>query len=75
MKASAVMLQSQSLSSILKCYPLKGPAPSAATSPPTPEAPPATVKYGGSISAEHGNGVVKRDLLPLVKAPVSLDLM
>jgi len=32
-------------------------------------------KYGGSISAEHGVGVLKRDLLPAVKDPVALDLM
>ncbi len=32
-------------------------------------------KYGGSISAEHGVGVMKRDLLPAVKDPVALDLM
>ena len=32
-------------------------------------------KYGGSISAEHGIGVMKRDLLPNVKDPVALDLM
>ena len=32
-------------------------------------------KYGGSISAEHGVGVMKRDLLPRVKDPVALDLM
>jgi D-lactate dehydrogenase (cytochrome) len=32
-------------------------------------------KYGGSISAEHGVGVVRRDLLPAVKDPVALDLM
>jgi FAD/FMN-containing dehydrogenase len=32
-------------------------------------------KYGGSISAEHGIGVVKRDLLPSVKDPVAYDLM
>jgi FAD/FMN-containing dehydrogenase len=32
-------------------------------------------KYGGSISAEHGIGVLKRDLLPSVKDPVALDLM
>ena len=32
-------------------------------------------KFGGSISAEHGVGVMKRDLLPLVKDPVALDLM
>lgn len=32
-------------------------------------------KHGGSISAEHGIGVMKRDLLPGVKDPVALDLM
>jgi FAD/FMN-containing dehydrogenase len=32
-------------------------------------------KYSGSISAEHGVGVMKRDLLPGVKDPVALDLM
>jgi D-lactate dehydrogenase (cytochrome) len=32
-------------------------------------------KIGGSISAEHGVGVMKRDLLPSVKDPVALDLM
>jgi D-lactate dehydrogenase (cytochrome) len=32
-------------------------------------------KHGGSISAEHGVGVMKRDLLPKVKHPVALDLM
>src|SRR5712692_1632629 len=32
-------------------------------------------KYGGSISAEHGIGVVKRDLLPKVKDKVALELM
>jgi D-lactate dehydrogenase (cytochrome) len=32
-------------------------------------------KFGGSISAEHGIGVLKRDLLPSVKDPVALDLM
>jgi FAD/FMN-containing dehydrogenase len=32
-------------------------------------------EYGGSISAEHGVGVMKRDLLPSVKDPVALDLM
>src|SRR5262249_48239124 len=32
-------------------------------------------KYGGSISAEHGVGVMKRDLLPTMKDPVALDLM
>ena len=31
--------------------------------------------YGGSISAEHGVGQAKRDLLPGVKDPVALDLM
>jgi FAD/FMN-containing dehydrogenase len=32
-------------------------------------------KYDGSISAEHGVGVMKRELLPSVKDPVALDLM
>ena len=32
-------------------------------------------KHGGSISAEHGVGVMKRDLLPQVKDPVALELM
>jgi FAD/FMN-containing dehydrogenase len=32
-------------------------------------------RHGGSISAEHGIGVMKRDLLPSVKDPVALDLM
>jgi D-lactate dehydrogenase (cytochrome) len=32
-------------------------------------------KYGGSISAEHGVGVMKRDILHLYKDPVALDLM
>jgi D-lactate dehydrogenase (cytochrome) len=32
-------------------------------------------KYNGSISAEHGVGVMKRDLLPDVKDKVALDLM
>jgi len=32
-------------------------------------------KYAGSISAEHGIGVLKRDVLPSVKDPVALDLM
>ena len=32
-------------------------------------------KYTGSISAEHGIGVMKRDLLPSVKDPVAYDLM
>ena len=32
-------------------------------------------QLGGSISAEHGIGVIKRDLLPGVKDPVAFDLM
>jgi len=32
-------------------------------------------KYGGSISAEHGVGVMKRDILPQYKDPVAIDLM
>jgi FAD/FMN-containing dehydrogenase len=32
-------------------------------------------RFGGSISAEHGIGVLKRKLLPLVKDPVALDVM
>ena len=32
-------------------------------------------KLGGSISAEHGVGVIKRDLLPQVKDPVAYELM
>jgi FAD/FMN-containing dehydrogenase len=32
-------------------------------------------KFGGSISAEHGVGVLKRDILPQYKDPVALDLM
>ena len=32
-------------------------------------------KYSGSISAEHGIGVLKRDILPSVKDPVALELM
>ena len=32
-------------------------------------------KYGGSISAEHGIGVIKRDLLSKVKDPVAFELM
>jgi FAD/FMN-containing dehydrogenase len=32
-------------------------------------------KYGGSISAEHGVGVMKRDILPNYKDPVAIDLM
>ncbi len=33
------------------------------------------MKYRGSISAEHGIGLMKRKLLPGVKDPVELDLM
>jgi FAD/FMN-containing dehydrogenase len=33
------------------------------------------VKYQGSISAEHGIGIMKRDLLPSIKDPVAMDLM
>jgi FAD/FMN-containing dehydrogenase len=33
------------------------------------------IKHGGSISAEHGIGALKRDLLPGVKDPAALDLM
>ncbi len=33
------------------------------------------IRYGGSISAEHGIGILKRDLLPAVKDPVALELM
>jgi FAD/FMN-containing dehydrogenase len=32
-------------------------------------------KLGGSISAEHGIGVMKRKLLPEVKDPVALEVM
>ncbi len=32
-------------------------------------------KFHGSISAEHGIGVLKRELLPLVKDPVALEVM
>ena len=32
-------------------------------------------RYAGSISAEHGIGALKRDLLKRVKDPVALDLM
>jgi FAD/FMN-containing dehydrogenase len=32
-------------------------------------------KFGGSISAEHGVGVMKRDILPGYKDPVALELM
>src|SRR5215470_16372944 len=33
------------------------------------------LKYNGSISAEHGIGKLKRDLLPKMKDPVALELM
>ncbi len=33
------------------------------------------LKYHGSISAEHGIGIAKRDRLPLVKDPVAIELM
>jgi FAD/FMN-containing dehydrogenase len=33
------------------------------------------LEHGGSISAEHGIGVLKRDELPKVKDPVALELM
>ena len=29
----------------------------------------------GSISAEHGIGIMKRDLLPTIKDPVAMELM
>ena len=32
-------------------------------------------RHAGSISAEHGIGALKRDLLKRVKDPVALDLM
>ncbi|MGI9464522.1 MAG: FAD-binding oxidoreductase, partial [Aestuariivirgaceae bacterium] len=32
-------------------------------------------ELGGTISAEHGIGRLKRDLMPGVKSPVELDLM
>ena len=32
-------------------------------------------KFGGSISAEHGIGLLKRDLLPKVKDPVAIAMM
>ena len=32
-------------------------------------------KYNGSISAEHGVGVMKRDILADYKDPVAIDLM
>ncbi len=33
------------------------------------------LKYGGSVSAEHGVGIVKRNYLPKIKDPVAYDLM
>jgi D-lactate dehydrogenase (cytochrome) len=33
------------------------------------------LKYGGSVSAEHGVGIVKRGYLPKIKDPVAYDLM
>jgi FAD/FMN-containing dehydrogenase len=33
------------------------------------------LRLGGSISAEHGIGVLKRDELARVKSPVEMDLM
>jgi D-lactate dehydrogenase (cytochrome) len=33
------------------------------------------LKYGGSISAEHGIGIMKRDLLPTIKDPVAMEMM
>jgi FAD/FMN-containing dehydrogenase len=33
------------------------------------------LRLGGSISAEHGIGVMKKKLLPQVKDPVALDVM
>lgn len=33
------------------------------------------LRHGGSISAEHGVGVMKRDLLPEIKDKVAIDLM
>ncbi len=33
------------------------------------------LKLGGSISAEHGIGRLKRDLMPLIKSPVELAMM
>jgi len=35
----------------------------------------AVAAHGGSISAEHGIGALKRDLLPRYKSPVALDMM
>ena len=36
---------------------------------------PSSPTFGGTISAEHGIGVLKRDLLGRVKSPLELDLM
>jgi D-lactate dehydrogenase (cytochrome) len=33
------------------------------------------LKLGGSISAEHGIGRLKRDLMPLIKSPIELAMM
>jgi FAD/FMN-containing dehydrogenase len=33
------------------------------------------LRHGGSVSAEHGVGIVKRDYLPRIKDPVAYDLM
>ncbi len=33
------------------------------------------LKHGGSVSAEHGVGIVKRDTLPKIKDPVAYELM
>jgi FAD/FMN-containing dehydrogenase len=33
------------------------------------------LRYGGSVSAEHGVGIVKRDYLPKIKDPVAYELM
>src|SRR6187397_1138846 len=33
------------------------------------------LKYGGSVSAEHGVGIVKREYLPKIKDPVAYELM
>ena len=33
------------------------------------------LKHGGSVSAEHGVGIVKRDYLPKIKDPVAYELM
>ena len=34
-----------------------------------------TGEFAGSISAEHGIGIMKRDLLPTIKDPVAMELM